>query len=146
MNDSISPKNTEEFRAKINKASFFKTISMEITSVDKRGSVIQIKTSRKHRNSWGTIHGGIVASIADSACGTSVWPHLKQNEIVATISLHVEYIAPVTPGDMITARGKIIQQSRKLARAEAILRNQDEKVIAKAYATFMKSAENTKKS
>jgi uncharacterized protein (TIGR00369 family) len=139
MKDSITRKSVEEFRLKLNRASFFKTISMEVTSLNKRGSVVQIKTSRKHRNSWGTAHGGVVASIADSACGISVWPHLRKNEIVATVSLHVEYMVPVNPGDIITAKGKVTQQSRKLARAEAILTNQDKKVIAKGYGTFMKS-------
>ncbi len=142
MNDLMLQKATEEFRVKINKASFFKTISMEVTSLNKKGAVIKIQTSRKHRNSWGSIHGGVVASIADSACGISVWPHLKDTEIVATISLHVEYMAPITPGDVITAKGRIIQQSRRIVRAEAVLTNQTKKIIAKSYATFMKSAKN----
>lgn len=144
MRVSIVHEGFEEFRLKINRASFFKTISMEVTALNKTGSVVRIKTSRKHRNSWGTAHGGVVASIADSACGISVWPHLRENEIVATVSLHVEYMAPVNPGDVITAKGKVTQQSRKLVRAEAILTNQDKKVIARSYGTFMKSIINGK--
>jgi uncharacterized protein (TIGR00369 family) len=132
-------KKTEEAKAKINKIPFYKTLSMKMVSIDKKAAVLEIRGARKHRNPWGKVHGGVLATIVDSSCGLSVWPHLKQNEFVTTISLHVDYMAPASPGDIVTARGKLIQQSRTLARAESVITNQDKKIIAKGYATFMKT-------
>ncbi|MEN6466864.1 MAG: PaaI family thioesterase [Syntrophaceae bacterium] len=142
MFDPLLWKKTEEARAKVNKVPFYKTLSMEMISIDKKGAVLEIKGARKHRNPWGKVHGGVLATIIDSSCGLSVWPHLKQNEFVTTVSLHVDYMSPAHPGDVITARGKLIQQSRTLARAEAVITNQDKKIIAKGYATFVKTPLN----
>lgn len=111
---------------------------MELISLDRRGSVIQMKTSKRFKNSWGVIHGGIVASIADSACGISVWPHLEKGEFVATVSLHIDYISPADSGDILIAKGKLLQQSKRIARAEAVIRNQKKKLIARSYGTYMK--------
>lgn len=132
-------RNAEEAKAKVNRIPFYKTISMKMVSIDKKGAVLEIRGNRKHRNPWGKIHGGVLATIIDSSCGLSVWPHLNQNEFVTTVSLHVDYMSPANPGDVITARGKLIQQSRTLARAEAVITNQDKKIIAKGYATFAKT-------
>ena len=145
MIDSSLWRNAEEAKAKVNKISFYKTVSMELISVDKKGAVLEIRVARKHRNPWGTVHGGVLATIVDSSCGISVWPYLKQGEFVTTISLHVDYMTSANPGDVITARGKLVQHSRTLARAESVITNQDKKIIAKGYATFMKIPLNGKK-
>jgi len=142
MFDPLLWRKAEEAKAKVNKIPFYKTISMKMISIDKKGALLEIKGARKHRNPWGKVHGGVLASIIDSSCGLSVWPHLKQNEFVTTVSLHVDYMYPANPGDVITARGKLIQQSRTLARAEAVILNQDKKIIAKGYATFVKTPLN----
>jgi acyl-CoA thioesterase len=132
-------KKSEAAKAAINKIPFYRTISMRITALDRKGAVLELKGARKHRNPWGKVHGGALAAIVDSSCGLSVLPHLKENEFVTTVSLHVDYMAPAELGDVITARGKFIQQGRTLARAESVITNQDKKIIAKGYATFMKA-------
>ena len=98
----------EEAKYAVNKIPFYKTISMRMISLDKKGASLELKGARKHRNPWGKVHGGVLASIVDSSCGLSVWPHLKQNESVTTISLHIDYMSPVNPGDVITAKGRLI--------------------------------------
>lgn len=132
-------KKREAAKAAINKIPFYRTISMRMIALDRKGAVLEITGARKHRNPWGNVHGGVMAAIIDSSCGLSVWPHLKQNEYVTTVSLHVDYMAPAEPGDVITARGKFLHQGRSLARAESVITNQDKKIIARGFATFMKA-------
>jgi uncharacterized protein (TIGR00369 family) len=136
MKKPIEKINIEEISSKVNKSPFYKTISMAVLEVNKDGSLLRIKSDIKHHNFWGIMHGGVIASLVDSSCGLSIAPYLKEGEKTATISLHVDYIATIIDGDLF-GRGRMIHRSRRLARTEAVITNENEKLIAKGYASFM---------
>jgi uncharacterized protein (TIGR00369 family) len=136
MIDLKSWPDNDAFRAAINKTPYYKTIAMELMKLDKKGAVVIVKSSRRHRNVWGTVHGGAVASLVDSTSGLSVVPHLKDGETIMTISLQVDYFAPVVKGD-VTARGKVVHRGKRLARAEAVIEDEQKNLIAKGHAMYM---------
>lgn len=136
MIDLKSWRRTEAFRASVNRTPFYKTISMELMKLDKRGAVARVRAGRGHRNVWGTVHGGSLATLADSTCGLSVVPHLKDGETIMTISLQVDYFAPVLKGD-VTARGKMVHRSRRVASAEAVIEDDQKNLVAKGHGTYM---------
>ena len=134
----------EEIIPKVNKSPFYKTISMALLEVNKDGSLLKIKSDIKHHNFRGIMHGGVIAALMDSSCGASIAPYLKEGEITATISLHIDYIAATIDGDLF-GRGRMIHRGRQLARAEAVITNENEKLIAKGYASFMITSSRLKK-
>jgi len=96
----------------------------------------RIKSSLKHRDPWGTVHGGALASLVDSTSGLSTSPHLKDGETIMTISLQVDYFAPAVKGDVI-ARGRMVQRGKRLARTEAVIEDEQKNLIAKGQAMYM---------
>ena len=54
----------------------------------------------EHKNLWGTMHGGALASLIDSACGLATVSYLAENEGTVTLNLRVHYFAPVTQGKL----------------------------------------------
>jgi acyl-CoA thioesterase len=134
----------EAIRARANGCPFYRTISMTISEVDDEGSVLRVASDVKHQNLWGTMHGGVIAALVDSSCGLSIAPHLKAGETIVTISLHIDYIAGVTEGNLF-GRGKMIHRGSRLARAEAVITSEEGKLIAKGYASFMIASGRPKK-
>lgn len=132
----ISWRDLHAVKKYINKSPFYKTLSMKILSTDTRGSIVRVKTGHKHKNLWGTIHGGVMASITDSACGISVIPYLKDGETIVTTSLEIHYFAPAEAGEL-TAHGTMIHRGRRLAHAEAKIYDERKKLIAKGSASFV---------
>jgi len=129
--------NVKEFvMAKIGGAPFFQTISMEIETADEKGSMLRIKAGAKHRNVWETIHGGVIASLADATCGLAIIPLLNDEEMIMTASLHVQYFAPAKSGELV-GHGRLIHRGRRLAYAEADILDGQGKSIAKGNASFM---------
>ncbi len=132
----ISWRDSDAVKKYINKSPFYKTISMKMVTTDTKGSVVKVKTGHKHKNLWGTIHGGVMASITDSACGISVIPFLKDEETIVTTSLQMNYFAPADIGEF-TAYGTMIYRGRRLAHAEASIYDEQKKLIAKGSASFV---------
>ncbi|MCX5835038.1 MAG: PaaI family thioesterase [Deltaproteobacteria bacterium] len=120
----------------VNESPFYKTISMKMISTGKEGSVVRVKSGQRHKNLWGTVHGGVMASLTDSACGISVLPSLAVGETIVTTSLQMHYFAPADVGEL-TAYGTMIHRGRRLAHAEARIFDERKKLIAKGTASFI---------
>lgn len=68
----------------------------------------------RHRNTGGTLHGGILMTFADFAlCLTAVWD--QPGERCVTVSCHNEFVAAGRPGDLIEASGEVVRRTRSLA-------------------------------
>lgn len=90
-----------------------------------------------HLNTQGSLHGGVIATLLDVACGYSGFC-LEANESearAATISLTVHYLAKAGQGRLI-ALGRRKGGGRRIFFAEAELICDDGAVIATASGSF----------
>jgi acyl-CoA thioesterase len=79
------------------------------------------RVERRHLNINGVVHGGVYATILDTAMGASVISVLAPGETTATTSLYVEFLRAAREGDTLTARGKIQRRGRHFAFVEGDL-------------------------
>ena len=131
-----SAQNPKIFLSKINQSPFYKTIAMQVRKTDRTGSLLKIKVSRKHNNVLGIVHGGVMASLLDSACSMSVIPFLNNGETIVTLGLQIQYFSLIK-SEEITAHGTVVHYGRRMAYAEATILDKQEQIIAKGSASFM---------
>jgi acyl-coenzyme A thioesterase PaaI-like protein len=62
----------------------------------------------KHLNFRRNLHGGMLATFADSVLGRMVFNAVKPRPSV-TIQLNMHYVGPVTLGDFVAGRGEIVR-------------------------------------
>lgn len=92
----------------------------------------------QHLNTQGSLHGGVIATLLDVACGYSGFC-LKAEDSkarAATISLTVHYMAKASRGRLL-ARGRRTGGGRRIFFAEAeLISCEDDAVIATASGSF----------
>src|SRR5690606_32899270 len=68
---------------------------------------VELRVRDEHANTRGIAHGGVVASLADTAAGSAV-AYLPSvgGRGVATVALTTSYLAPVRAGDVLRARAR----------------------------------------
>ena len=67
----------------------------------------------RHRNTAGTVHGGMLMTFADFAvCLTATWE--QPGEKCVTVSCNSEFVAPGRPGDLIEASGEVVRRTKSL--------------------------------
>jgi uncharacterized protein (TIGR00369 family) len=82
-----------------------------------------------HTNYGGTVHGGVISALADSAMACAVLSVLDADHWCATIELKVNMLRPVAaPGDLLLATGTVRWRGGTTAVAEATLRVGDREV------------------
>ena len=85
----------------------------------------------EHMNPLGSIHGGWVATIMDSALACAAMTTLQPGEAYATAEFKVNLVRPLLPGmGEVTCEGKLVHRGRTLATSEAYLRDGNGKLLA----------------
>jgi uncharacterized protein (TIGR00369 family) len=86
-----------------------------------------------HYNPLGSVHGGVFATMLDSACGCAVHTKLPAGVFYTSLDLTVKFLRPVGTGTgQITAVGTVVQLGRRTALAEARLTDAAGKLYATA--------------
>jgi uncharacterized protein (TIGR00369 family) len=71
-----------------------------------------------HTNPYGAVHGGVVAALVDQAMGGAVHSRLEPGERCTTIEIKINYLAPVTAGEL-KADASLIQRTHRIGVLEA---------------------------
>jgi uncharacterized protein (TIGR00369 family) len=88
-----------------------------------------------HLNLMGTLHGGMIATLADTATGLAVRTILDEGLTFTTTQLAVTFLAPGREGRVL-ARGHVLKSGRRFAYAEADVVDAGERLLARATAAF----------
>ena len=91
-----------------------------------------------HYNPIGTVHGGVITTILDSAMGCALHSTLPQGTGYTTLELKVNFLKAVnTKTGVLTATGKLIQSGSRVALTEAQLTDEAGNIYAHATSTCM---------
>ena len=119
-------------------AAIAKTLDFTLIEVGAGRAVFQGTPLERHLNPLGTVHGGWMATLLDSALGCSVHTMMPPGRGYTTAELSVNYVKAVTPRvQRVRAEGKVIHCGRQLATAEARLIGPDGTLYAHATTTCL---------
>lgn len=89
-------------------------------------------------NPLGTIHGGLPATLVDSATGVSVQSQMAAGYTTATARLSIDFIRPmVAETGPLNCIAEVVKPGRQTAIADARLVDPEGKMYARGSATFM---------
>jgi uncharacterized protein (TIGR00369 family) len=96
-------------------------------------AVFRVMPQEFHYNPLGTVHGGLLATLLDTACGCAVHTTLPAGVFYTSLDLSVKFLRPVTLATgPVTAEGTIVHLGRRTALAEAKVTDAAGKVYATA--------------
>ncbi|MEE3329280.1 MAG: PaaI family thioesterase [Myxococcota bacterium] len=97
--------------------------------------IVELDLDERHMSIADRAHGGVLFSLLDTALGRSIIHHLPEGRGCATVEMKVNYFRPIQRG-RIQARASMKELTRSLAYAEGEIRNEANKVLARASGTF----------
>ena len=98
------------------------------------GEVVMSSRPGEHAtNPLGTVHGGVLATLLDSAMGSAIQTTLPVGTAYATSDLQVRFVRPVLAGGAtLHASGTVVHRGRRLATAEGRITDDDGRLYAHA--------------
>lgn len=97
-------------------------LGMTVDEVEPGRVVFGLIPGEYHYNPIGTVHGGIAATLCDSAMACAVHSLLPMGMAYTTVELHLNYVRAITvETGRLQCIGEIIHQGRRMATAQARL-------------------------
>jgi uncharacterized protein (TIGR00369 family) len=98
------------------------------------GVVWEYTVDPAHHNPYGTLHGGVVMALMDSAMGHLVGAAVHaEGRFNAAAQMSVNFLAPVRTGT-VRARARLVKVGKRLAVVEATAETPDGVAVASATA------------
>src|SRR5689334_527057 len=65
---------------------------------------VELQIREDHLSPARRVHGGVVSSFFDFACGAAVFSTLGPRDFCSTVELKVNYLRPIDLGDLLNAK------------------------------------------
>jgi uncharacterized protein (TIGR00369 family) len=110
-------------------------LSREIVAVDAKSGEVTLRFNARGEfaNRHGTVQGGMLAAMLDSATGNAIMATLPSDLTAVTTRLNTAFHKPAALG-MLTATARVIHRDERSAEVEAELIDGNGEVVASARA------------
>jgi uncharacterized protein (TIGR00369 family) len=99
---------------------------------------VQMRAQSFHYNPLGGVHGGMIATLLDTAAGCAVHSTLDVGEGYTSLDLTTKFLRPVTvESGLLTCVGTVISRGRRTALAQAELTDETGRRLAHATSSCM---------
>lgn len=96
---------------------------------------VELIPQETHHNIAGTVHGGVLCVIADSAMGLAFGTTLEPGQTFTTVEQKINFLRPVFD-KTLRARGEVIQRGRTLGLLQCRISDADDRLVAFATSTY----------
>jgi len=114
------------------------TLDFRPVSLEPGVVVFEFTPAEFHYNPIGSVHGGMIATVCDSACGCAVQSLLPAGTYYTSVDLSVKFLRPITTATgPLTCEGTVLHGGTRSALAQARLTDADGKLYAHATSSCM---------
>ena len=114
------------------------TVGFRLVEVDEGRVVFEGEVGEHLYNPIGVVHGGVAATLLDSAAGSAVHTTVPAGAGYTTLDLSVHFLRPVTMDTgRIRAIGTVLNRGRRTALAHAELRDDSDRLLAHGTSSCM---------
>jgi len=137
----VNPKHIDMLINLANRAPYLEHMSFKVCELGTGYSKVEMDIHEKHFSPLGAVHGGVYATLIDSAAYWAIYCELDENIGYTTLDLSVNYLSMCEKGKIIV-EGKSIKIGRNICLAEAFIRDTDGKLIVHGTSKLMLLGDN----
>ena len=122
-------------RERLAASEFHTWAGMEVVEASTGEVTVAMDVLDRHVNLQGLVHGGMLAILADTACGLSIRSAMEARRLHVTTDMDIHFLSPARPGRLF-GRAKAVRVGRSLAFAEASIEDAEGRLLARAQSRF----------
>jgi uncharacterized protein (TIGR00369 family) len=103
--------------------------------IDRDAFRLGLRVGTRHCNSRGMLHGGVIATLADNACGLSLGVVNGKTGSIVTTSLAIDYIGLAKIGQWLEVAPRVVHAGKSSGVVDALILA-DGVTVARANAAF----------
>jgi uncharacterized protein (TIGR00369 family) len=111
-------------------------LGFQIVSQADGKAVAEFQAGPQHANPMGTLHGGVLCDIADSAMGFAFGSTLQPDESFTTLELKINFHRPVWEA-LLRAEAEVVTRGRTVGMAACKVTDEKGRLVASATSTCL---------
>ena len=119
-----------------NAIALLQTLGIRLVEIGERSARMEVVVDDRHRNYLGGVHGGLIATLIDTACYFPK-PLLPSGQAATTLDLNVSYVRAAVVGDCLSARAELLHQGRRTASLAVRITDQQQRLVAHGTVTLL---------
>ena len=113
-------------------------MNFKLVEVSEGRAVFTIQPDERHYNGLGIAHGGLAATLLDSATGCAINTMMPAGRIFTTLEMKINYVRPLTAATgEVRCEANVIHVGGRVATAEGRIVDRNGKLYAHGTATCM---------
>ncbi|MDD4080082.1 MAG: PaaI family thioesterase [Eubacteriales bacterium] len=111
-------------------------IGSRIELIEPGRAVFTLKVEDRHLNPMGSLHGGVLLTMADTAAGCAC---AYEPTVCPTLEGKLNFLAPCFPGDTVRVEGHELRHGKTILACEVKAWNQHGNLVAAGLFSYIKS-------
>ncbi len=127
-------------RERVERSAFHRGLGLRVEEASPGEVRLSMEVREDHLNLQGLVHGGLLATLADTAMGLAVLTAVGPGRRYVTVDLSIRFLRPARPG-RIEAVGRTERVGTSVGFAEASVTDGEGTVLVRASGTYAVGAE-----
>lgn len=115
---------------------FVKDLGIEVTEARSGAGRVELSVQPRHLNGWGAVHGGVTMTVLDVAMAIAARSLEPEGDGVVTVEMKCSFMQAGPPKGQVFAAGTCVHKSTTMAFCEAEIRDEADRLLARAMGTF----------
>jgi len=133
---TVNPAYVEELKKVVKKSPYPRHMAMVLDHIEIDRADIVIHLADCHLQPYGIVHGGVIATLIDTATFWAAFLRIPDPDGLVNIDLKLNYLQPVIDG-RLTARGTCLWPGNTISYSEAKVFDNNGKLIAHGTSSLM---------
>jgi uncharacterized protein (TIGR00369 family) len=122
-------------QSRLKLSNFSVLVGLEVEKLYEGGAVLRMTVKEHHLQIHNVVHGGVIATLADTAGALAAYTVSALGAELATIELKINYLLPIAEGK-VEAEGRVLRAGRNFIVVECDVWKTQGQLAAKALMTF----------
>lgn len=118
---------------------FAHLIGLELGEFERGAATLYLTVRDSLRQNRGVVHGGVTASLIDTASAFAILTLLEPDQSTTTIDLTIHYLRPLLKGKA-TARARVLRAGRRLIVVTVDVQDEGGNLVATALTSYLRLA------
>ncbi|WP_022669279.1 PaaI family thioesterase [Desulfospira joergensenii] len=131
-----NPEYIDALKLVVKNSPYPRHMAMELDRIGLESCDLVLDLAQCHLQPFGIVHGGVIATLIDTATFWAAFLRLPQDTGLVNVDLKLNYLGPVTRGKL-RAKGLCLRPGRSISYSEAKVFDEKKTLIAHGTSTLM---------
>lgn len=115
---------------------YVQLLGIELEEIERGSATMRLELREELKRNGGITHGGVIASLIDTASAFAVMSQLEPGKGTTTIDLTIQYLRPLTQGQT-RAHARVLRAGRRVAVVSIDVLDDAQRLAATALTSYL---------